>query len=571
MASIHFKGKSTVVNHHLTVPYHHLGALPTKSLLAKGKNPSLHDNMIIHGDNLLALKALLPTHGGKVNCIYIDPPYNTGNEGWRYNDRMNNPMMKDWLGKEVDRDDLTRHEKWLCMMYPRISLLHELLAEDGVIFVSIDDNEQHRLRMMMDEIFGEGNFVGTFIWEGTGKNDAKFISTTQDYIFTYAKNFEMLKINKKRWRLSKQGLDKIYAIVEELKTEYGNDYESISEKLQQWFSSLSKNNLAWQHRHYNMLDEKGVFFPGDISWPGGGGPTYEILHPKTKKSVKIPARGWVFPAKETMLSAIKEGRVHFGKDEKAVPQLKRYLHETDSQVLNSVIYQDRRASHKRLKDIFSKSVFDYPKDERILKRIFEAITGKESIVLDSFAGSGTTAQAVLELNKEDGGNRKFVLVECENYADKITAERVRRVIKGVPKAKKENLKNGLGGHFGYWELGDPIEMESILHGDNMPSYEELARYVFYTATGEQWSSKLMKKRSFLAGESQNYQVYLFYKPDIDYLSKTSLTLELAKSLPKPGKKWRLVFAPARYAHPDELGQRKIKFCQLPFEIYRIKK
>ena len=389
VANIQFKGKSTVVNHHLTVPYHHLSALAEKSQL-EGGNPSLHDNMIIHGDNLLALKALLPTHAGKINCIYIDPPYNTGNEGWCYNDRVDNPMMKAWLGKVVDREDLTRHEKWLCMMYPRLSLLHELLAEDGVIFVSIDDNEQHRLRMIMDEIFGEENFVGAFVWEGTGKNDSKFISIAQDYIFVYAKNFDMVKINKKRWRVFKQGLDQIYATVEALKNEHGNDYELISEKLQQWFSSLNKNNPAWKHRHYDMFDEKGIFFPGDISWPGGGGPTYEVLHPDTKKAVKKPTRGWVFPAKETMLSAIKEGRVYFGKDEKSVPNLKRYLHETESQVLNSVIYQDRRAAHKQLKQILPKSVFDYPKDERILKRVFEAVTDGESIILDSFAGSGTT-------------------------------------------------------------------------------------------------------------------------------------------------------------------------------------
>ena len=233
------------------------------------------------------------------------------------------------------------------------------------------------------------------------------------------------------------------------------------------FLGLIGKKSAWQHRHYNMVDENGVFFPGDISWPGGGGPTYKILHPYTNKPVKLPKRGWVFSSKETMMEAIQEGRVYFGKDENNVPNLKRYLHETDSQVLNSVIYQDRRGAFKRLREIFDEAVFDYPKDDRVLKRIFEAVASEDAILLDSFAGSGTTAHAVLALNKEDGGNRKFILVECEDYANKITAERIRRVIKGVPKAKDEDLKNGLGGSFTYCTLGKEISIENMLKGKEL--------------------------------------------------------------------------------------------------------
>ena len=197
-------------------------------------------------------------------------------------------------------------------------------------------------------------------------------------------------------------------------------------------------------------------------------------------------------------------------------------------------------------------------------------TNRNNIVLDSFAGSGTTAHAVLDLNKEDSGNRKFILVECEDYADKITAERMRRVIKGVPSEKGEKLREGLGGTFSYFELGDPIEMESILEGDNFPSFLELARYIFYTATGEEFDPKKVNEKRNFIGESKEYEVYLFYKPDIEYLKSTALTLERAKTLgPYKGKK-RLVFAPSKYLDSDYLLEYRVDYCQLPFEIYKLK-
>ena len=370
------------------------------------------------------------------------------------------------------------------MMWPRLQLLKELLSDDGVIFVSIDSNEQHRLRMILDEIWGEENYIGTFVWEGTGKNDSKFISVSQDYIFTYSKNLELLKTTKGRWRVLKEGLVAIYDKEKELRGKYKNNYQMISEKLQEWFSSLDKTSPSWKHRHYNIVDERGIFFPGDISWPGGGGPTYDIIHPVTKKSVKKPGQGWRFPSKNKMLSMIEDNRIYFGDSEKRVPKLKRYLNETEHQVLNSVIYKDRRAAHKNLKKILGIHDFEYPKDESVLKVIFEAVSEKNDIILDSFAGSGTTAHAVLDLNKEDGGNRKFILAECEDYADTITAERVRRVIKGVPNAKDEKLTEGLGGSFTYCTLGDEINVENMILGKNLPDYKQLAKYVFYTANGE---------------------------------------------------------------------------------------
>ena len=442
MAHLAFKGRVFVENLHLGVPYHELKAVKSKGL---SKKPSIHDNLIIEGDNLAALKALLPFYHGKVKCIYIDPPYNTGNENWAYNDRVNSPMMKDWLGKTVDREDLTRHDKWCCMMLPRLKLLRELLREDGVIFVSIDDNEVHHLRCVMDDVFGTDNFIGTFVWEGTGKNDAHFVSVGHDYILCYAQRLEKLRTNRTRWRVIKDGSDRVFEMAAEFVRKRSDDFAAASKDLKSWFASLPKNDPVRAHRHYNWIDEMGVYFAGDISWPGGGGPTYQVLHPRTRRPVKVPARGWVFPNEERMNKALAEARVHFGLDETRVPNLKRYLHETDHQVLTSVFYQDRRAAHKDLVRLLPDAPLQYPKDIRVLRRLFEAVTADKDIILDSFAGSGATAHAVLSLNAQDNGRRRFVLVECESYVDTMTAERVRRVIKDVSKVKDEHSKTPGGG------------------------------------------------------------------------------------------------------------------------------
>jgi len=344
MPTLEFKGKQHIYAHHLTVPYSPLVPDPQRShpppAHVADSGPVSEDNLIIHGDNLRALKALLPRYAGKIKCIYIDPPYNTGNGGWAYDDNVNSPLMQAWLKDygPVDNEDLERHDKWLCMIWPRLQLLRELLAEDGIIFVSIDDNEQHHLRMLLDEIFGESNFVASFVWEGTAKNDAKFVSVGHDYIHTYAKSFDRVKTNSGRWRVLKEGIEDIQKCVEVLKERHGDDYQSISMGLKDWYKSLPRNHKSWQHRHYRCVDSEGVYFPGDVSWPGGGGPRYDVLHPVTRKPVTVPARGWVFPDEEKMREAIEANRVHFADTEVGVPKLKRYLHETTEQVLTSVFY-----------------------------------------------------------------------------------------------------------------------------------------------------------------------------------------------------------------------------------------
>ena len=554
MSHIKFKGKSLVVNHHLAVPFHELVPQPKLSVLAKGANVSLHDNLILHGDNLLALKALLPTYGGKVNCIYIDPPYNTGNEGWCYNDNVANPMTKEWLGKVVDKDDLTRHDKWLCMMYPRLTLLHELLAEDGVIFISIDDNEVHRLRMLMDEIFGEDNFIGNIIVKSNpGGRDYGGIAQTHDYVLCYVKNVNTelnLIVDKNKKFLMHDEIGGFE--VRELRN------RNIR------FNSENRPNLYYPfYINTNKTDTNGLY---EVSLTKKKG--WKELYPMQSQGINTVWR-W---GKEKVKENININIAGKSKQDGGYQIIEKYrsLEKRERSIWDETNLRNEQGT-LTLKFIFNnKTVFDYAKSNFLTNKIVSLGANKDSIILDSFAGSGTTAQAVLELNKEDGGNRKFILVECEDYADKITAERVRRVIKGVKDAKHENLRDGLGGTFSFWQLGNPIELKGILTKGKLPTYEELARYIFYTATGEQWNEKKMKKRINYIGDSRLYEVYLLYASDIEKIKTLALTLDGTDALPPATKgKTRLVFAPSRYINMDELGYRRIKYCQLPFEIYKL--
>ena len=544
MPTLDFKGKQLVYAHHLTVPSRTLEPAPRKSLPLKGSKPSLDDNLIIHGDNLHALKALMPRYAGRVNCIYIDPPYNTGNENWAYNDNVNSPMMQEWLKDKspVDGEDLERHDKWLCMMWPRLQLLRELLAEDGVIFISIDDNEQHRLRMVMDEIFGGENFVATIIWEKvySPKSSAKYFSENHDFVAVYARNKEEFKLG-------------LLPRTEEADSRYANPDN----------------------------DPRGLWKPSDLSArnPYSKG-TYSIKCPGGRV-VKGPPPGnfWRY-SKEKFEELDRDNRIWWGEDRNQVPAIKRFLSEVKQGLVPETIWTYKEVGHtqdakKTLLQIFPENFPDFTttKPVELLARIIRLSTDKDSIILDSFAGSGTTAHAVLALNKEDGSNRKFILVECEDYADKITAERVRRVIKGVPKAKDEYLKNGLGGSFNYCTLGDEISPEKMLTGENLPDYETLARHLVYTATG-QAPDKIRKandKNGFFY-ETSDRLFYLIYEPDLTFLRSANSALNSDRSeriakQAKKKKKTAVVFATHKFMGQKELTQRGITFCGLPYGMY----
>ena len=503
----------------------------------KSLNSTTHDNLIIHGDNLHALKALLPRYAGKVNCIYIDPPYNTGNEGWVYNDNVNSDMMRRWLdnAKEVDGEDLERHDKWLCMMWPRLQLLKELLSEDGVIFVSIDDNEQHRLRMMMDEVFGESNFIANMVREnkrGSG-HDSKFLAVEYDYVIVFGKNVGNLTFHKKPADTDTQ-------------SKYNREDRHIQTR-----GRYKRRDMDYKGSYSRSLDYPITLPSGDIIYAGG-----KFGEPNTWR--------W---SKEKFEWGVKSNFIVFDDIKKKV-YLKEYQY-----VNNQNVAYNRTTPYRGLvkflngdgtsqvEGLFGRAVFHFPKPVELIKYILRSVTNQNDIVLDSFAGSGTTAHAVLDLNKQDGGNRKFILVECEDYADTVTAERVRRVIKGIPESKIE----GTGGSFTYYTLGDTLDINKILVGKDLPDYSVLASHLLYTATGISISKKLEpKNRDGLFHTIHGTDYYLLYRPDIEYMRSNKVVLdgEMVERIHRRGKK-AVVFGGAKYMGQNELTQYNIEFCSIP--------
>lgn len=401
------------------------------------------ENLYIEGDNLEVLKLLQESYLGKVKMIYIDPPYNTGND-FIYRDDFTSSSEEyaedaglfDEAGNRMFKNTDTNgrfHSDWCSMIYSRLLLARNLLSDDGVIFISIDDAEQYNLREIANDVFGTSNFICQFIWSAGRKNDSKHVSVSHEYILAYFKNMEHIKEKEIIWRERKNGIDDIYAAYEKLKKQYGNDIKTIESQLKDWYKNLPNGHPAKDHSHYNRVDNKGIFFASDISWPGGGGPKYEVLHPVTKKPVKIPSRGWI--TNETnMLSWIKDGRVNFGEDESAVPTLKSYLKEHEFGVPYSVFYKDGRASSKRLATLMGDKVFENPKDEEIIQRIIDfVLLEKDSIVMDFFSGSGTTAHSVFLSNVDKKLNRKFILVQLPEEIDpsKATSERSKKVAKAA--------------------------------------------------------------------------------------------------------------------------------------------
>ena len=457
-------------------------------------------------------------------------------------------------------------------------MLRELLREDGVIFVSIDDNEVHHLRMLMDEIFGEHNFLTKIAVQSNprGRQSERYFASVHEYLLVYAKEYE---------KCAMQGA----ALSESQVKEYKHvDEEGFKYRL----LGLRQRGAASRRE-----DRPKMFYPiyvnpedGTISLNKSKKYSIEVL---PKKSTGEDGR-WMWSKEKVQENLdIIETKLIGTRDEWDI-FVRDYLLSEEGETKKSkskTLWLDKSLNYQNgkteLKELFGKSPFEYPKPTSLIKYIISLIGEDEAIYLDSFAGSGTTAHAVLALNKEDGGNRKFILVECEDYADKITAERVRRVIKGVKTAKDEKhppssplskggIKGGLGGSFSYFELGEPIEMESILEGKKLPDYLELARYIFYTATGEEFNPSKLKKTKNFIGETKDYEVYLFYEPDIEKLKKLALTLDTAKKLGEFKGKKRLVFAPAKYLDLNDVdliekhGLKGIEYCQLPFEIYKMR-
>ena len=539
MPSLDFKGKQIVYAHHLTIPYRPLVPDADKSL-----NPAeVDDNLIIHGDNLKALKALLPRYAGRVKCVYIDPPYNTGNEGWAYNDKVNSPLMREWLNQTVDTEDLERHDKWLCMMWPRLQLLKELLSDDGVIFISIDDNEQHHLRMLMDDVFGEQNFFALLTRRAmhTVRNSSKDFNHNSDYVLLYAK--EKAWFGENRDRYIRQTVDK--------SSNYPHDDND----------GRGKYKLDPIHARNYYTPYEFVFANGTIwSPPAGRYPSY---------------------SRETLLQMEDEGRIDFNGSE---PRAKRYLAQVQEgqppdTFLDPETVGFNANGTRTLADIFGEGgIFSQPKPVELIKFLIELMRSKDAIILDSFAGSGTTAHAVLALNKKDGGNRKFILVECEDYADSITAERVRRVINGVPDARDAALREGLGGSFTYCTLGEPIDEEKMLTGEALPEYPALAAYLLHISAGIAVGESELEQQDddglYYRDSRTQTAYYLLYKPDLEYLASNEAMLDehrarRIRDANRPNGWKARVFGAGKYIGQRHLTDMGITFCQLPYEMHRM--
>ncbi len=592
MPEIQFKGKEFVFNHHLSVPYRPL--LPHKDKSIGAGN--INENLVIHGDNLHALKALMPMYAGKIDCIFIDPPYNTGNEGWAYNDNVNSPMINEWLGSNpVNKDDMLRHDKWLAMMYPRLKLLNELLAEDGSLWMTLDDNEVHRARMLMDEIFGDSAFVASIAWQArySVSNDAS-ISNSHNYILVYSKAPETWK-------------------------KLRNEIERNDKQAKQYSNPDDDPNGPWRAIPWDAPNERE-----NLSYP--------II---TKAgTTKYPPRGRCWSREESQwLELVESGLAYFGKSGDGAPSYKKYLKDAET-VVPTTWWPHELSGHtdessKELSAFNLGVPFETPKPVRLLQRILGIATKPDSIILDSFAGSGTTAHAVLQANQKDNGFRKFILVECEPYADELTAERVRKVINGYSfngsqkeilhtesinfsslkkagkilelidsidnldghrfdKIKKEikdgtltvfgekvvlEKVDGTGGSFTYCTLGEPIDIDKILTGENLPEYQAIGSWLFHTATGEALDVANIKEQEFFLGESNGYFVWLIYKPELEFLKSrdSALTLAFAEKIANDKNKKHLVFAPAKFVPNKSLLPLGVEYAPLPFALYRVEK
>lgn len=386
-------------------------------------------NLYIEGDNLEVLKLLRENYLGKVKMIYIDPPYNTGND-FVYNDDyaqtkgdyIHNSGQEDEEGNRLVANAESNgrfHTDWLNMIYPRLKVAKDLLSEDGVVFISIDENEVDNLRKVASEVFGPSNYAGEIIWKNSSKNDQAYISIQHEYIVCYVKNKTE---NLGDWVEEKEGLDEIFKAFDEFKKKYGTDWEAIHKAALEWFKQFKESNPIYDSKHYSWMDEKGVYFPDNISGPNYGQYRYDVIHPVTGKVVKEPASGWRYP-EETLKERIKNGLVHFGKDETTVPNNKTYLANTKTQSLTSIKYKDGRVASKYLTSIMGANVFNNPKDISVLELLMRAVKLKDGdIVLDFFSGSGSTGEAVVNLSKQNNISVKYILVQIQEDLDLALAK-----------------------------------------------------------------------------------------------------------------------------------------------------
>ena len=574
MPTLEWIGKDKVINHHQEVPFRVL-----EKKYTVGADES--DNLIIRGDNLEALKALLPRYEGRVKCVYIDPPYNTGNEGWVYNDNVNDPRIRRWLGAVVGKEgeDLSRHDKWLCMMYPRLRLLHRLLSQDGAIFISIDDAEYSNLKAVCDEIFGPDCFVSNISWQRTysTRNDSKGIVNEVEHILTYSR--------RPGWNPNK------LPRTEEMDVKYKNPDNDVA----LW---RSDNPFApGAATHQGMVYAIQHPFTGEMIYPTNGRcwtfgqdqmleimsgwTAYKLqdLHDEEARAIVcgvaaeevrpgVQAIALALPLKEAAAAARKVyergqwPRFYFTKGGKGGIARKTYLNSVGGRLpTNLWTYAETGHTDEAKKEMLAifdgRAAFDTPKPRRLVEFVLKIAGDPDSIILDSFAGSGTTAHAVLNMNKADGGRRRFILVEMMDYAESITAERVRRVINGYGSTE------GTGGNFTFCELGPTVMTAEGLINPETPT-ERLMEYVWYTETRQPWAGSPTDATPWLLGMWNGTEYYFYYEP----CRPTALDETFLQTLPT-GPAARVIYADICTLSAAKLKKYGVLFKKIPRDITKI--
>ena len=542
MPTLDWIGKSKVVNHHLDVPYRILERKYSFDESGMHDEDNGSNNMIIHGDNLIALKSLLPQYEGRIKCIYIDPPYNTGNENWVYNDNVNDPRIKKWLGDVVGKEgeDLSRHDKWLCMMYPRLKLLQRLLSDDGAIFISIDNNEKHVLKLLCDEIFGIKNFISDIavINNLKGRSDDKYIATAHEGLLIYQKGGFVSK-----------GV--------EMPEEYDEEY-----KLEDEFGRYRLQGLRKRGSGARREDRPNMFYPFYYSESNNELSVDFIddaieIYPHLSDGSDGRWRWGIDTARERITElTIQKVR---GRDEYDVFQKDYLPQEGTKRVKPKSFWSGSEFSAEtgtlEVKAILGKGVFETPKPTGLIKYIIQQVLDDGDYILDSFAGSGTTAHAILD----SAPNNNFILIEMEDYADSVTAERVKRVIRGYGNEKKSIP--GTGGNFSYYELGNTIFNGDVLNEDI--GIDEIRKYVYFSETKQPLERKV-ETEPFYMGTHMDIAYYFNYVRDsITILNRSYLHTIKTKA------EGYVIYADLCTLSQRELEKWNITFKKIPRDISRI--
>ncbi len=526
MPTLNWIGKEAVVEHHRHVPTRLLGCDRELSV----GDPQA-ENLLVEGDNLEALSALLPRYRGQVKCIYIDPPYNTGNESWVYNDNVNDPRIRKWLGDVVGKEaeDLCRHDKWLCMMYPRLALLREFLCKDGAIFVSIDDTECHNLRIIMDEVFGPANWICTLIWKRRQTPDSRNlngVSADHEYVLCYSRSENV------RFRGQAKDL-----------TKYSNPDDDPNGP---WMSD-NLTGLA------NATERPNLHYPVTNPLTGHEYPPHS-------------SRGWIY-GPDRMAELIAQGRILWPKSTTGRPRLKRYLSDMKSETTGFSTLLDAPANvvgTKELGKLLGTKVFAFPKPPGLIRQLIYQVTEEDSLILDSFIGSGTTAHAVLSLNNDDGGSRRFLGVEIDGeICEAVTALRLRRAVEGYGSVEP------LGSGFRYCRLGRTL-LDANGNINGAVPFADLARYVYLLATGVP-APKQPRKDCPLLGVHHGQAIYLLYNGvlgDRRPAGGNVLTRAVLAHLPPhpEGRGPRVVYGEACRLGEATLRREEVTFRQIPYSL-----